>query len=74
MLIVNHNETAIICLWILLAHVREFKTAFASGFQVLNSSLCQWNLDSGFQSIVGNGFFELYSGFHMQNFRRSRIL
>ena len=25
-----------------------------SGFQVLNSSLCQWNLDSGFQSLVGS--------------------
>ena len=24
-----------------------------SGFQVLDSSLCQWNLDSGFQSFVG---------------------
>ena len=24
-----------------------------SGFQVLDFSLCQWNLDSGFQSLVG---------------------
>ena len=24
-----------------------------SGFQVLDSSICQWNLDSGFQSLVG---------------------
>ena len=24
-----------------------------TGFQVLDSSLCQWNLDSGFQSLVG---------------------
>ena len=23
------------------------------GFQVLDSSLCQWNLDTGFQSLVG---------------------
>ena len=41
-------------------HVRESKTswdagfhAVDSGFQVLDSSLCQWNLDSGFQSLVG---------------------
>ena len=24
-----------------------------SGFQVLDSSFCEWNLDSGFQSLVG---------------------
>ena len=37
-------------------HVGESKTGFHSmdsGFQVLNSSLCQWNLDPGFQSLVG---------------------
>ena len=41
-------------------HVRESKTswdswfhAVDSGFQVLDSSLGQWNLDSGFQSLVG---------------------
>ena len=33
--------------WILDFH------AVDSGFQVLDSSLCQWNLDSGFQSLVG---------------------
>jgi len=41
-------------------HVREFKAVLDSGFhtldsvfQVLDSSLFQWNLDSGFQSLVG---------------------
>ena len=24
-----------------------------SGFEVLDSSICQWNLDSGYQSLVG---------------------
>ena len=27
--------------------------AVDAGLQVLDSSLCQWNLDSGFQSLVG---------------------
>ena len=27
--------------------------AVDSGFQVLDSSICQWNLDSGFQSLMG---------------------
>ena len=42
------------------SHARKSKTvlnsglhAVDSGFQVLNSSLCWWNLDSGFQSLVG---------------------
>ena len=42
------------------SHARKSKTvlnsglhAVGSGFQVLNSSLCWWNLDSGFQSLVG---------------------
>ena len=41
-------------------HVMESRTVLDSGFhtvdsgfQVLDSSLCQWNLDSGFQSLVG---------------------
>ena len=41
-------------------HVRESKTVLDSGFhavdfgfQLLDSSLCRWNLDSGFQSLVG---------------------
>ena len=41
-------------------HVKESKTvldsrfhAMDSGFQVLVSSLCKWNLESGFQSLVG---------------------
>ena len=40
--------------------LRESKTVLESGFQAvdsgfqdLDSSLCQWNLDSGFQSLVG---------------------
>ena len=44
----------------LLLHVREPKTVLDSGFhavdsgiQVLNASLCQWNLDSRFQLLVG---------------------
>ena len=39
--------------------IMEFKTVLDSGFhavdsrfQVLDSNLCQWNLDSGFQSLV----------------------
>ena len=43
-----------------LPHVRESKTVLDSGFhtvdfgfQVLDSSICQWNLKSGFQSLVG---------------------
>ena len=31
----------------------ESKTVLESGFQDMDSSLCQWNLDSGFQSLVG---------------------
>ena len=27
--------------------------------------ICQWSLDSGFQSLVGSRFLELYSGFHI---------
>ena len=38
-----------------------------SGFQVLDSSLCQWNLDSGFQ--VRFQVLELYSGFWSPEFR-----
>ena len=35
-------------------HVVISKTVLDSGFQVLYSiSLCQWNLDSRFQSLVG---------------------
>ena len=41
-------------------HVRESRAvldsgihAEDSGFQVLDSRICQWNLDSGFQSLVG---------------------
>ena len=52
----------------MLHHVREFKkvlecgfNAVDSGFQALDSSLCQWNLDSGFP--------ELYSGFQNPGFR-----
>ena len=41
-------------------HVREYKTVLDSGFhavdfgfQVLDSWLCHWSLDSGFQRLVG---------------------
>ena len=44
-------------------HVKESKTfldsefhAVDSGLQVPHSSLCQWNLDSGLQSLVGFRF------------------
>ena len=41
-------------------YLRESKTVWDSGFnavdsrfQALDSELCQWNLDSGFQSLKG---------------------
>ena len=34
-------------------YVRESKTVSNSGFQVLDSILCQWDLDFEFQSLVG---------------------
>ena len=52
-----HHESAGVFLSL---HVREPKTVLDSGFhavdsgiQVLNASLCQWNLDSRFQLLVG---------------------
>ena len=36
-----------------LPYVRESKTVLDSGFDTVDSSLCQWNLDSGFHSFVG---------------------
>ena len=33
-------------------HVRESRTVLDSGFQVLDSCLFLWNLDSGFQSFI----------------------
>ena len=36
-----------------LPHVRESKTVLDSGFHTVDSSLCQWNLDSGFHLLVG---------------------
>ena len=47
----------------LSSHVRESKTALDFGFQVMDSafqvldSSCQWNFDSGFQSLV---WFRIY--------------
>ena len=45
------------------------------GFRILGPGfriLCQWNLDSGFQALVGfRIFFELYSGFQSPE---SRVL
>ena len=57
-------------------HIRESKTVLDSGFhdtgsglQVLDSSICQWNLDSGFQSLVGFRIpWAQDSGFHKQKF------
>ena len=66
-------------------HVREPKTvldsgfhAVNSGFQALDSSLCQWNLGSGFKSLEGlripkHGIADSTSnfpdsGFHQQKF------
>ena len=41
-----------------------------SGLQVLDYSLSEWNLDSGFQSLVGFQILcELYSGFQSLGFR-----
>ena len=41
-----------------------------SGFQALDSSLCQWNLDSGSSSRWwDSGFPELYSGLQNPGFR-----
>ena len=55
--------------------VRESKTVLHSGFhagdswfQVLDSSLCQWNLDYGFQVRI-SAIPELYSGFWSPEFR-----
>ena len=70
-----------------LPHVRISKTVLDSGFQavesglqVLDSSLCQWNLDSGFQSLVWFGILSCIpdskaqdSGFHKQSFPWLRI-
>ena len=60
--------------------VKEFKTVLDPGFhavdsggQVLDSSLCQWNLDSGFQSLVDSGFLELFSRFQSPEFRILRV-
>ena len=61
-------------------HVRESRTVLDCGFhavdsvfQVLDSSICQQNLDSGFQMLWDSGFLEQYSGFHKQNFPGFRI-
>ena len=54
----------------------EYTTVLDSGlhavdsrFQVLDSSLCQCNLDSGFQFLVGYRFLELYFGIQSLGFR-----
>ena len=42
------------------------------GFQIPDAVLCfrfQWNLDSGFQPLVGPGLVELYSRFQRLGFR-----
>ena len=52
-------------------------TPVDSGFQVLDSSLCQLDLDSGFQGLVGLGCIPNSkaqdSGFHKEKFPRFRI-
>ena len=57
-------------------HVREYKIVLDSGFHTdglriagtgLDSSLCQWNLDSNLQ--WDSGFLEQYSGFQSPLFR-----
>ena len=62
------------------AHARDSNTVLNighhtadSGIQVLDSSLCQWNLDSGFQAFKCDSefLFELQiktSGFNKQTF------
>ena len=57
---VGHVGLLRLCLHYVLTHKRESRTVLDcglhtvdSGFQVLDSSICQWNLDSGFQSLVG---------------------
>ena len=49
----------------------ESKAVFDSGSQVLDSNLCQWHLDSGFQSLVGYRILELYSRFQSLGIRDS---
>ena len=63
-----------------LPHVRESKKvldsgfhAVDSGFQVLDSSLFQWNLDSGSNRWWYSGFLELYSESTRKNFPDYRI-
>ena len=64
--------------YIISPHVRKSKTfldsgfhAVDSGFQVLDSSLCHWNLDSGFQPLVG--FPIPYAEFRIPQAKISRI-
>ena len=56
------RHTALVKFAICRPYIRKTKTvldsgfhAVDSGFQILDSSLCQRNLDSGFQSLVGFG-------------------
>ena len=51
----------------LLIWTNVLRDTVDSGFQVLDSSICHWNLDSGFQSW-DSGFLELYSGFQSPGF------
>ena len=54
------GKTSLELRWVFSPHVRESKTVLDSGsqavdfgFQIVDSSQCQWSLDSGFQSLVG---------------------
>ena len=60
----RHNE------WYPRLHKKDAKTVFDSGFHAVDPrfqfrlyfSLCQWNLNSEFQSLVGSVLLEPYSG------------
>ena len=61
-------------------HVRESKTVLDSGFhavdfgfQVLDSWLCHWNLDSGFRRLVGFRIPMVIVGFRISRAKISRI-
>ena len=72
---VTRKNTICNYLSVTLLHVRESKKSrildsrgVDSLFQVLHSSLCQWNLDSRFQSLIGFQSKSQASGFHKQKF------
>ena len=46
-------------------HAVNYRFQPSTGFQII----CQWNLDSGFQSSVRSGFLELHFRFQTPGFR-----